>query len=135
HLPDALPVYPLHLHALSAYAWLAAAGGVSMLIGLHQFGLAVPVISADVEWHALGAGFATLLILGVGSHMLPGFARRELRSAALPWVTLLAGNLAVLLRVAAGLTGQAGAGLGGVAGVLGVLAVVLFMVNLHGPRR
>ena len=126
---------PLQLHALSAYAWLAAAGGVSMLIGLHQLGLAVPVLPSDVEWHALGAGFATLLILGVGSHMLPGFARRELRSAALPWVTLLAGNLAVLLRVAAGLIGHGGAGLGGVAGVLGVLAVVLFMVNLHGPRR
>jgi len=126
---------PLQLHAVSAYAWLAVAGGASLLAGLHQIGLAVPAVPADVEWHALGAGFATLLILGVGSHMLPGFARRELRSAALPWVTLAAGNLAVMLRVAAGLTGQGGAWLGGLAGVLGMLVVALFAVNVHGPRR
>lgn len=126
---------PLQLHALSAYGWLATTALVTLMAGACQRWPALPSIPADVEWHALGAGFATLLILGVGAHMLPGFARREVRSHGLLWATLALGNLAALLRITAGLAGGTGAALGGTAGVLGLLAVALFAVNLYGRRR
>ncbi|MDI3339153.1 MAG: hypothetical protein QJR03_01335 [Sphaerobacter sp.] len=126
---------PLQLLVLSAYAWLAVAAGMSGLTGLRQLGVGVPAIPPDSEWHAVGAGFATLLIFGVGAHMIPGFAQRRLRRAALAWATLVLGNLAALLRVGTSVTGRDVAALGAVAGVAGLVAVGLFAVNLTGPPR
>lgn len=108
---------PIHLHALTAYGWLVVAA-LARLAG-----------AADSARHALGAGFVTLLILGVGAELLPGFAGRPLRDQRLPWATLGLGNAAALLRVIPALwplaTPTAGA-LFAAAGLLGLLAVAAF---------
>src|SRR5690606_24892703 len=101
---------PLQLHAISAYGWLVVAAGTLALEGLRMLGLPVPAVVPDAERHAIGAGFVTILILGVGAHLLPGFARLPLRSHGLLWGTLLLGNLAALLRVAPVLTATHGFG-------------------------
>jgi uncharacterized protein involved in response to NO len=82
----------------TAYAWLVVAaallviGGVAALLG--QSGPPV-----DAERHALGAGFVTLLILGMGIHLLPGFMGRRIASVRLAWASFWLGNAAALLRV------------------------------------
>ncbi len=130
---------PLQLHAITAYGWLAIAAVVLVLEGLGMLGLPAPALTPDAERHAIGAGFVTILILGVGAHLLPGFARLPLRSQRLTWGTLVLGNLAALLRVAPVLFASHGFGrlpeavLAG-AGLAGVIAIALFAVNIHGAR-
>jgi uncharacterized protein involved in response to NO len=128
--PTPLLMDPAQWHALGAYGWLALAALVLALGGRE-----------DVERHALGAGFVTLLIFGVGAHMLPGFARRSLRGRALVWTTLALGNAAVLVRVLPGLAPDrpdlTGPGYA-LAGAFGLAAVVAFAFNVlvaSGPRR
>jgi hypothetical protein len=96
-------------------------------------------IVLDAEWHILGAGFMTLLILGEGVNLLPGFAGRPLRSEARVWANLVFGNLAVLLRVAPVLLSALFAGLLGPgalasSGLAGLLAVALFTYNIVGSE-
>lgn len=67
--------------------------------GAADLGTVSAAMSRDVEFHALGVGFITVLILGVGARLLPGFARRPLRNPALVWLTLALGNGTALLRV------------------------------------
>jgi uncharacterized protein involved in response to NO len=97
------PVYPLRdpfgLHAITAYGWLALVGALLYTQGLHDLGVPTGAIAADGEIHALGAGFTTLLILGVGAQLLPGFAHRRLRARGPLWATLALGNGAAALRV------------------------------------
>ena len=125
---------PLHLHALAAYAWLLLAAGHLAWGGAAGLGGASG--PPDVEVHLLGAGFVTLLILGVGAQLLPGFARRPLRRPALLWATLALGNAAALLRVAPPFLaptlppGATSAALA-LAGLAGLLAVALFAHNLR----
>ena len=119
-----LLVDPMQWHALTAYGWLAAA---ALVLGTGA--------SDDAERHLLGAGFVTLLIFGVGAHMLPGFARRSLRSRGLVWATLVLGNGATALRVIPSLwpTPLSSAAAGSVyalAGLLGLVAVTVFAVNV-----
>ena len=127
----------LQLHAVAAWGWAVLAAGLLALSGAAALGAGVAAPPVDGVRHALGAGFVTLLILGVGGHLLPGFARRPLRSRGLTWATLAAGNLAALLRVGplfavgGGTTGIPAALLG-LAGVCGLVAVGLFAVNLWG---
>ena len=115
---------PMHWHALTAYGWLAAA---ALVLGTGA--------SDDAERHLLGAGFVTLLIFGVGAHMLPGFARRSLRSRRLVWATLVLGNGAVVFRVIpslwpATLSSSAVGGAYTFAGLIGLVAVTVFAVNV-----
>ncbi len=130
---------PLQLHAITAYGWLAIAAALLLLEGLGMLGLPVPALTPDAERHAIGAGFVTILILGVGAHLLPGFARLPLRSRKLTWGTLVLGNLAALLRVAPVLFASHGFGtlpaaiLAG-AGLAGVITIALFAINVHGAR-
>lgn len=126
---------PLQLATLTAYGWLAVAAILLALNGLAAAGIGT--FAPAGELHAFGAGFVTVLILGVGAALLPGFARRQVRSPALLWPTLLAANLAALARVAplwfapvlpprvVGATAAA-------AGLCGVLALALFAVNVAG---
>lgn len=130
---------PLQLHAITAYGWLLLAAGVLVLVGLRMIGLPAPTLTPDAERHAIGAGFITILILGVGAHLLPGFARRPLRSRSLAWGTLLLGNLAALLRVVPVLApshgfGSIPAAVLASAGLVGCVAIALFAVNIHGAR-
>ena len=104
-----------------------------------MLGLPAPSLIPDAERHAIGARFVTILILGVGAHLLPSFARRPLRSQSLTWGTLIIGNLAALLRIVPVLTPSHGFGavptafLAG-AGLAGVIAVALFAININGTR-
>lgn len=128
---------PIWLHALAAYLWLALAGVVLLVSGLAGVGLPVGPASVDVERHLLGSGYVTLLILGIGARLLPGFARRPLRSVALVWATLLLGNLATLLRTGPFLlplswSATAVTVVPAIAGLAGVVAIGLFAFNLTG---
>jgi uncharacterized protein involved in response to NO len=129
---------PIQLHALTAYLWLLVAAGLLARSGLAAVGATgADAVPSDAEWHALGAGFVTLLILGVGAHLLPGFARRPLRSPELIWLTLVLGNAAALLRLgpvllASRLPAALGSHLLAAAGLAGLLAVAAFGVNVTG---
>jgi uncharacterized protein involved in response to NO len=99
-----------------AYAWLL----VAALLALSAAGPAPP--TGDLEVHALGAGFVTLLILGVGGLILPGLLGGTAPDP--PLVAALAlGNVAVVLRVLPGLAGWLAPGLLPVAVVPGVMAL------------
>lgn len=81
-----------------AYGWLL----VAALLALSLAGPSPP--TPDLEVHALGAGFVTLLILGVGGLVLPGLLGGVAPDR--PLVAALAlGNAAVLLRLLPGLAG------------------------------
>jgi uncharacterized protein involved in response to NO len=129
---------PIQLHAISAYLWLAAVALVLVINGAATFGLASTSVPLDAERHLLGAGFVTLLILGVGAHLLSSFANRRPRSVALLWTTLLLGNLTALLRVGPLVFPSVLAGGGAVAlpvaGITGLAALIVFGINLFtGP--
>jgi uncharacterized protein involved in response to NO len=132
------PSEPRHLCVTTASAWLALAAILLGWEGLAGLGLAG---SAPPGWlHAFGAGFITLLILGVGAILLPGFANRPLRNPRLLWPMLICGNLAALARVVAPwLAGvfpeRLGNSLAALAGVCGMAALALFGVNLAGEWR
>lgn len=130
---------PLQLHVITAFLWLAFGMALLLGAGLRQVGVGLVPTLPDAEYHALGAGFITLLILGVGSHMLPGFGRRELRHPVIAWATLVLANFAVLGRVGLGLRGampgEVMLAIGALSGLLGMGAVALFAVNITGPRR
>jgi uncharacterized protein involved in response to NO len=83
----------------SAYTWLAIAA--ALLIAGALLSLAgAPAPPLDAERHALGAGFVTLLIFGMGARLLPGFSGREhVAHPRLVWATFWLGNAAALLRV------------------------------------
>ncbi|HUZ02041.1 MAG TPA: hypothetical protein VMU89_16970 [Thermomicrobiaceae bacterium] len=136
--PVRLRVDPLQLHALSAWGWAVLAALLLALSGAGKLGAEVTAPSVDSVRHALGAGFVTLLILGVGGHLLPGFSRRPLASRRLTWATLVTGNLAALLRVVPVLAdgarpGGVPAALLALAGVFGLAAIALFALNIWGP--
>jgi uncharacterized protein involved in response to NO len=142
---------PVQLHGICAYVWLLVAAVLLALAGVAGLvdvaGAAGEigagggtVLPLDAERHMLGAGFITLLILGVGAYLLPGFSRRPLRSRALVWLTLVLGNLAALLRTVPVLLGTAvpaaaSPPLLATAGAAGVLAVATLATNLLSGRR
>lgn len=135
--PTRLVADPAHWHALTAYLWLMATAGLLARGALAALGTGLASSSVDAEIHLLGTGFITLLILGVGSRLLPGFARRSVRHEAFVWLTLGLTNMATVLRVGPLLltpllpTRVVSAALAA-AGIAGLAAVVLFALNLGG---
>jgi uncharacterized protein involved in response to NO len=128
---------PIQLHVLAAFGWLLVTAVLLLLRGSAALDGPGWVAPLDAEWHALGAGCVTPLILGVGAHLLPGFARRPLRSTGLVWTTLLLVNAAALLRfvpIVAGdrLSHTLSHSLTGIAGVIAIAALVIFAINLGG---
>jgi uncharacterized protein involved in response to NO len=130
----------------SAYAWLAVAAVLSVSGAvLSAVGALAPPL--DAERHALGAGFVTLLIFGMGARLLPGFLGREhLASPRLVWATFWLGNAAALLRVgpllvpwllalAGGSAPPPATGLLTLSGLLDTLAVAAFGWNLWRTFR
>jgi uncharacterized protein involved in response to NO len=116
-------------HALAAFAWLLL-DALLLVVATDTGGL-----SLGADRHLLGAGFVTLLILGEGAKLLPGFAARPLRSERLVWLTLGLGNLAAVLRVGPlllpGLLTAPIAELAlALSGLVGVLAIGVFALNL-----
>jgi uncharacterized protein involved in response to NO len=131
----------------SAYSWLLVAAALLLVGGLLGLVGGTPP-PPDAERHALGAGFVTLLIFGMGVHLLPGFLSRRIASARLVWATLWLGGLAALLRVVpplaawllallgdAALPTALSASLQGTAGLLDLGAVICFGVNLWRTWR
>lgn len=137
---------PAELLVRTAYGWLLVAALV-LAAGAGGALLGWPAPPGDVERHALGAGFITLLIFGVGAYLLPGFQGRRLASARLVWATLWLGNAAALLRVGPPLAvwglelagGAAGArwllGVAALAGVVDLAALLAFAANLWRTWR
>jgi uncharacterized protein involved in response to NO len=126
-------------HGLSAFVWLLLDAGL-LLVGAITFLLHGGGDSQrDIDRHILGAGFITLLILGEGANLLPGFGAGPLRSQALVWATLLFGNAAAILRVGPLVLPRLVPGQGGelvlsLSGLAGVLAVAVFGLNLRGRK-
>ena len=121
---------------LSAYLWLAAGGLLLLADGLAAWEL-VPRPPADAERHVLGAGFISLLILGMAVRLLPGFAGRRLHSAGLVWASFWLGNAAALLRAVPLFlpSSRLTVGLLALAGLLGLLAVACLGWNLRQTLR
>ena len=88
----------------------------------------------DAVAHAVGLGFASMMIVGLGMLVLPEFAIRRMRypqERLLPLTILLLLNLAIALRVAAAVAAPQWAGLDrywpmAIAGGLGWAALMLF---------
>lgn len=124
---------PAAVGVLTAYLW-AVVGAVTLIgQGLWRLGLptAFFVPSLDLAIHSFGAGFMTLLIISVGSMLIPAFAGVRPAGHHWLWAALAAGNAAALLRTAfihsppAWSTGaMAVAGLLGMAAVLGLAAAL-----------
>jgi uncharacterized protein involved in response to NO len=126
---------PVHLHILSAYAWLLLAALLLVGQGLSALGVDVLPAARDAERHAVGAGFVTLLIFGMAVRLLAGFSGQPLRGAGLVWATLILGNTAAVLRVFPlvwpDLVGaDANRALLATAGLSGLLAVAALALNL-----
>jgi uncharacterized protein involved in response to NO len=132
--PVPYPPDPARLHGQTAYAWLGLAGLLWLAAAADRIGLVDARLHPDAERHLLGAGFATLLVLGVGAHLLPAFAGRRGPDRRLVWATLVLGNGAVLARVGPylwpGTLPAAGVyGLFALAGLLGLAALLVFGAN------
>lgn len=121
--------------------WLLLAAGLALAAGVGgPSGWGPP---PDAERHALGAGFVTLLIVGMGTLLLPGFAGG--RAPGGPATAgLWLGNLAAALRVFPVLTGWlapallpplARAGLMGLGGLLGGATVICLGLVVRGALR
>ncbi len=92
---------------VSAYLWLAVAGGCELVSSLRWWSGRGIGIGPDAIRHLYLMGFVTLLILGVGVRMLPGLMHaRRVASPGLVHAALWLGNAAVLGRV--GLIGLPG---------------------------
>jgi uncharacterized protein involved in response to NO len=137
--PIPYPPDPARLHGQTAYAWLLLAGLLRLAAAADRLGLVDAGLAVDAERHVLGAGFATLLVLGVGAHLLPAFARRGVPDRRLTWATLVLGNGAALARAGPslwpGALSAAGVyGLFALAGLLGLAALLAFRAGaLYGP--
>src|SRR5690606_3397052 len=113
---------------------------VLFLIGLARLGLHITPgpVSDDLAIHAVGAGLMSLLILGVAPIMLPGFGGAKPTGDKWIWAAMIAGNIAVFLRVLP-LAGRMlfpespasmwAAPLFTLAGLLGVVAVICLTVQ------
>jgi uncharacterized protein involved in response to NO len=83
----------------SAYAWLLVAGLLLISDGVADLAGGPLRWSGDAVRHTITAGYLTLLILGMGARLLPGFARQRPRSPRRLLIVAVAGNLAALCRV------------------------------------
>ncbi len=123
---------PLQIHVVSAYIWLIVALVASIEGEVDEAGIVHIGISPTIERHAFGAGFVTILILGVGQVLLPGFDRATMRRQDVLWATLVLGNISALLRVVPA-TGWDAFGqadrLMSLAGVTAVAAILCFAWN------
>jgi uncharacterized protein involved in response to NO len=137
------PVRPLHepiqLHAITAYLWLILVGFLLLQSATAALGAPIVPVSPDAERHALGSGFVTMLILGLGAQLLPAFTNRRRRSDRLVWATLVLGNVAALLRVGplliAGLSSSLDATVSALAGIAALAALIVFAINIPMSAR
>ncbi|MDW8059601.1 MAG: NnrS family protein [Thermomicrobium sp.] len=93
-------------------------------------GVVGATVAGTLEWHLVGVGYLTGLILGVGTHLLPGFARRRQCSERAAW-GIFVGYLAMtaLRLVAAVVAGTRAAPAGTAAGIVGLVTLTVFAWN------
>lgn len=118
-----------------AYLWLGVTAGWLIWVSSGTDSHAVML-----EWHLLGTGYLFVLILAVGTHLLPGFARRQPRSLRVPWWYVVAALVIPLFRAGAEVwEGNLVYLLGALAGLLGLVTLGVFAWNTHllalGDRR
>ena len=125
----------------SAYSWAILGGVLFIIDGLGVLISAEPFVSMDAIRHTFAIGFIALLICGVSSRMIPGFAGKSITSPKLVWTLLWVGNAAAILRVGALLfnplltqLGTAGAAIDsiafGLSGPLGLTLAICLAWNL-----
>ncbi|WP_156821718.1 hypothetical protein [Thermaerobacter subterraneus] len=131
---------PAGVAAVLAYVWALVAALLLGLRGLGTLGVqvAASIPPADAALHAVGAGFMTLLIMGVAPTMLPGFGGGRLRSRGGVALAVALAALAALFRVLPGLgqtlTGRAvpwGTPVMAAAGAAGLGAVIALVLVLR----
>jgi hypothetical protein len=139
HQPLAEPARLTRLAVRSAFAW--AFTGIALIV-IAQLGTGSdgPMISA--ARHALGLGFVTMMIYGVGSRALPAFLGRRLWSDRLQLATIALTDLAVALRVglqSIGSTEPIANAAVGLSGLIAYAALVAFAINVartvRGPAK
>lgn len=123
----------------SAFGW--AVVGVGLFVGA-AFGAGVEAVVVSAARHAIGLGFVTMMIYGVGARAIPSFLGRRLRSDRLQWATIALTDLAVALRVwlqTSGASDPIANALTGLSGLIAYAALVAFALNvirtLRGPAR
>jgi len=114
----------------SAFVW-AFAGVALIVIAELGTGSEAPMIAA--ARHAIGLGFVTMMIYGVGSRALPAFLGRHLWSDRLQLATIALTDLAVVLRVglqSSGATEPIANAVLGLSGLIAYAALVTFAINV-----
>lgn len=139
HQPLAGPARLTRLAVRSAFAW--AFTGVALIV-IAQVGRGSDALMISAARHALGLGFVTMMIYGVGSRALPAFLGRRLWSDRLQLATIALTDLAVVLRVgiqSIGATEPMANAAVGLSGLIAYAALVAFAINVartvHGPAR
>lgn len=120
----------------AAFVWVLIAAGLATYYGVRagSAGTAIDTHGVDALRHAVGLGFASMMIVGMAMLVLPEFAVRRMRHPhewLLPITILMLLNTAVALRVAAAVATPYWPGFDrhwpiAVAGGLGWAAVMLF---------
>jgi hypothetical protein len=119
----------------TAYAWFAVAVAIEIWMATRSLGSWSPdFLQAGVARHALALGFATGMLMGVGSRTLPTFAGRTLHSRLLLDISFWMLNIAVFTRVGSALfaVGAVSSRFDHIAasGALTFLALALFAYNI-----
>lgn len=123
---------PLQWFAGTAYFWLLVAMVASLMTVLAEWNVGETTLSPSIQRHAFGAGFVTVLIVGMGQVLLPGFAKTTLISHRLLWISLVLSNIAVTLRVlqtTSPISENVPESLGALAGAAGATALFGLAVN------
>ncbi len=121
----------------AALAWL----GVGVLLGLAMVFEPAAYVALPAHMHANLLGFVSMMIFGVGYHVLPRFAGRPLHRRRWAEVHFVLANVGLALQVAGFLLRPFRYGPGTVVlatgAVLGAAGIALFIVNMWitvGPR-
>ena len=119
----------------SAFSW--AFVGVALIV-ISGLGAGADPLMISAARHAIGLGFVTMMIYGVGARALPAFLGRRLWSDRLQLATIALTDLAVALRVglqAGGATEPIANAIVGLSGLIAYAALVTFALNVLRTLR
>src|SRR5574340_1205830 len=111
-------------HIVSAMIWLVLSGAALLAHG----GLLADGTPRPLVMHAFGVGFALLLVLGLGAHMLPRFTGQPIVGGAWPWLQLAAVHGGLVLSALGAVAGASHTALLGAG--LPWLALLIFTVRV-----
>ncbi len=122
----------------AAYGWLAIS---ALMLGAISFaplatGEAVPHAYVGAFRHALTVGFVTMMMVGMGSRIIPVFSGIALRSPAMReasfWLILVGCTIRVIFQSLSEPYGPNFLRISGVSGVLELAGMILFAWNIWG---